>query len=207
GAPTLVDSSRPDTYAAAWLRNDGAGIAGTNVVVGRVRMRVPPSANGNAAYIVQMLHSSASPNGLAPFSTRARNGVVALRDRSASSWGDGIPDWWRLRYFGTVTGVLGAADADADGDGVPNRLEYETGTDPSDSRSHARVEAGRPGSAGSLVLQWPSVPGYEYVLEWAPDLGGPWFPVFTQRATGWQMSYRQSVNEGPRRFYRVRFNP
>ncbi|MGA4577446.1 hypothetical protein [Limisphaera sp. VF-2] len=207
GAPTLVDSSRGDTYAAAWLRNDGTGIVGTNAIVGWLRLRIPASASGNAAYVIQMLHSSGSPNGLAPFSTRARNGVVALRDRSGSSWGDGIPDWWRLRYFGSIAGILGAADADADGDGVLNRSEYETGTDPTDPTSHTRMTVLPRGRGDALLLLWPSIPGLEYILEEAVNLGGPWTPVFTQRATGWKMSYQPSAQEGPRKFYRVRFNP
>ena len=35
-----------------------------------------------------------------------------VADRSGSSWNDGIPDWWRLLYFGTVSNLLSAADLD-----------------------------------------------------------------------------------------------
>ena len=46
---------------------------------------------------------------------------------------DGIPDWWRLAYFGHPLGQ--AADKsrggdDADGDGVSNLNEFGAGTDP-----------------------------------------------------------------------------
>lgn len=49
--------------------------------------------------------------------------------------GDGIPDWWVVKYFGHATGD--AADHslalnDWDGDGVNNFLEYKNGTDPID---------------------------------------------------------------------------
>src|ERR1035441_1871221 len=64
-----------------------------------------------------------------PFASRCRcgrrwqtlTGLILLSDRSASIYGDGIPDSWRLRYFGTVNNILSQAAADADGDGRPSR--------------------------------------------------------------------------------------
>jgi alpha-tubulin suppressor-like RCC1 family protein len=41
--------------------------------------------------------------------------------------GSGLPDWWELYYFGHL-GV--ATNADADGDGRDNLLEYQEGTNP-----------------------------------------------------------------------------
>jgi hypothetical protein len=40
--------------------------------------------------------------------------------------GDGIPDWWEQQYFGSMTNC--APDADPDGDGMPNLLEYLAAT-------------------------------------------------------------------------------
>ena len=42
--------------------------------------------------------------------------------------GDGLPDWWELRYFGNATTT--AASSDSDGDGLMNSQEYALGTDP-----------------------------------------------------------------------------
>jgi hypothetical protein len=41
--------------------------------------------------------------------------------------GNGIPDWWELKYLGS-TGVL--ATGDQDGDGVDNITEYQNNTNP-----------------------------------------------------------------------------
>ncbi|MBU6399629.1 MAG: hypothetical protein KGS61_04875, partial [Verrucomicrobia bacterium] len=51
--------------------------------------------------------------------------------------GDGIPDAWRLQYFGTnfVNNPQAAANADPDHDGADNYQEYLAGTDPVNSNS------------------------------------------------------------------------
>ena len=52
--------------------------------------------------------------------------------------GDGIPDWWRARYFGgdgSATSALSCATSDPDGDGLNNLQEYLAGTDPTNGAS------------------------------------------------------------------------
>jgi RHS repeat-associated protein len=46
--------------------------------------------------------------------------------------GDGIPNWWRARYFGSgsTTNNSSCASCDPDGDGMVNSNEYLVGTDP-----------------------------------------------------------------------------
>lgn len=46
-------------------------------------------------------------------------------------WNDGIPDWFRLHWFGTTERIAGSApDDDPDGDGIPNLQEYQLGENP-----------------------------------------------------------------------------
>ena len=55
---------------------------------------------------------------------------------------DGIPDWWRLAYYGHALGQAGdnsRASDDADGDGAPNIHEYLAGTDPLNPASIFKV--------------------------------------------------------------------
>jgi outer membrane lipoprotein-sorting protein len=53
--------------------------------------------------------------------------------------GDGIPDWWRIKYFGgdgTTTNVQSRAWADPDGDGYDNWEEFTAVTGPTNLNSH-----------------------------------------------------------------------
>lgn len=53
-----------------------------------------------------------------------------LSDNS-ERWNDGIPDWFRLHWFGTADKVPGSgANDDPDGDGVSNLREYQLGENP-----------------------------------------------------------------------------
>ena len=47
-----------------------------------------------------------------------------------SSQNDSVPDWWRLLHWGSALDPASAADADPDGDGLPNALEFALGTSP-----------------------------------------------------------------------------
>src|SRR5208283_2139435 len=53
--------------------------------------------------------------------------------------GDGIPDWWRIKYFGgdgTTTNSQSCAFCFPDNDGYDNWEEYEPGDNPTNSNSH-----------------------------------------------------------------------
>jgi hypothetical protein len=134
-APELSDSHGPNNYAAAWLTNGITGLSG-EATLAFLTVTVPGNAGPGAAYRIHFGHFSASPNGLALFDTHVNNALILLSDRSASTWDDGIADAWRLRYFGSIYASEGAPGADADADGVINSVEYQNGTDPTDSNSN-----------------------------------------------------------------------
>src|SRR5689334_17236596 len=99
----------------------------------------------------------------------------------ASSLNDGIPDAWRLRYFGPefATDSRALATADPDGDGANNYLEYITGTDPLDGASVERAPARVSTYAGS-AQGWADGPRSEALLNSPRDLvfdaqGRLWF--------------------------------
>ncbi|TAK92892.1 MAG: hypothetical protein EPO07_18905, partial [Verrucomicrobia bacterium] len=92
---------------------------------------------------------------------------------------DGIPDWWRLAYFGHALGQVGdnsrAAD-DADGDAVSNLTEFFSGTDPLSisSRPTAPVfSITQVAVAGTDVeVTCSTLTNWNYQLQRADALGG-----------------------------------
>jgi len=197
GQPSITFTPGNSTYAATWLDSTVAGVKGT-ASLGTLTITIPGSASTSAAYAIHFDHASGSPNGLASFQKRTVTGLVTLSDRSTSTYGDGIPDSWRLRYFGTVNNLLSQASADADGDGASNWQEYVAGTDPTDSSSVLRAEASK-----NSIITWPSVLGKHYVIERSANLfNANWAPVSTATGTGGALQY-QDTTGGSTSFYRV----
>ena len=206
GTPTISDSRGPANFAATWLNQAVSGLSG-DVQLGTLQITLPANCPVNAAYAIQFDHASASPNGIVPFPRLVRTGLVTRSDRSASSFNDGIPDAWRLRYFGTLNNLLSLATADADGDGANNEQEYKAGTDPNDGASVLRASASQaPGSQQPFTVRWPSVEGIRYVVERSVTLfGGSWSPVSTKDGTGLELQFEDGDSVGNiHYFYRVR---
>jgi hypothetical protein len=205
GSPTLTDSEGDGNYAATWLDSTIAGLTG-NVSVGTLTLTIPASTTASSAYAIHFDHASASPNGLASFPRQTLTGLITLSSRTNSSYGDGIPDSWRLRYFGTIYNELSVSNADADGDGVNNWKEYIAGTDPTDASSYLRAGTDQAvaQSQQDSVIYWPSVSGKQYVIERSANLfPATWIPVSTNNGTGTDMEIHDASGGGFR-YYRVR---
>jgi hypothetical protein len=80
GAPTLSGSRGPANYAAAWLSRSAAGLQG-DTQVGLLQVQLPPNLPKDAAYRIRFEHISASPNGLAVFPQRVRDGLLFTSPR------------------------------------------------------------------------------------------------------------------------------
>ena len=206
GAPWTSEQHGNGNYSAVWLNSAIAGLS-NNVAVGTLTITIPANATSLSAYAVHFDHLSTSPNGLAVFPQSLKPGLITLSDRSASSYGDGIPDSWRLRYFLTLNNVLSQTNADADGDGVNSLQEYLTGTDPTDPASNFKnisTDRSAAQSSQDCVINWPSVIGKQYVVERSPSLSTPiWTAIGTNSGNGTVMEYHDTAGGGVR-FYRLR---
>ena len=130
-----------------------------------------------------------------------------------SSAGDGLPDWWKLKYGLDPNGpasVNGPA-ADPDGDGLSNLSEYLFGTNPTlpDAKS-ARLNQGRD-SSGRSVLTFPTIKDRLYNVQYTNNLGTSFQTIGGDIiGTGAIMTFTDdgtytgtSSANAPRRFYRL----
>jgi len=102
------------------IRRRVAGETGWSILAELGAQRSVILDNGLAAGVeCEYLVSSLNPSG-------EESTAILLRARTWS----GV-DHWRVQQFARVDGIDDAADdADPDGDGIPNLLEYQLGTDP-----------------------------------------------------------------------------
>ncbi len=94
---------------------------------------------------------------------------------------------------------------DSDGDGAPDDLEAIAGTDPNDPDSYFRV-LNTQRQASEITLEWSSVAGKDYTIEYSTDLA-EWTPVGTVASAGAMTTFsdNDAVRVGdPGGYYRVR---
>jgi hypothetical protein len=204
GPPTMSASQGVNNYGAAWLDSTVSGVNGTNII-GTLSVTLPPNVTSNSAYRVHFDHFSGSPNGLALFQPTVQDGLITVGNRSGSSWGDGIPDSWRLLWFGTISNALSAANADPDGDGASNWAEYVAGTNPNDSTSVFQFLPGSSFAPSSFTLQWQSVVNKNYSVQCSSSgLPGNWTTVASNiLGNGQIMQWTDSSAKGQAAFYRA----
>lgn len=135
------------------------------------------------------------------------NAAVAIVKVDADD--DGMPDAWETAWFGSTGHPQGAADSDWDHDGQSNLHEFLAGTNPTDPSSVFRITSVAPGVGGTLVLQWPSVSGRTYRVQYAGDLGSAFQDTSDSAlaGTGGTLTKTVAIGAGARGFYRVRIVP
>lgn len=138
------------------------------------------------------------------------SGVQVRKIGDVFSDADGIPDWWRLAYFGHAAGASfdnSQGGDDADGDGVSNRTECFTGTNPLNPGSVPGLPPFLLGnisvSGGVFQLSCQSVANWTYQLQRSEALSATWSDAGTpQNGTGGSLTFSDSVT-AQTHFYRV----
>jgi hypothetical protein len=203
GAPQFGDGGSADGYAAAWIDPNHSGLSG-NFLLGTLYVPIPPNATASSAYKIHFESVSASPNGVGILPLETKDGLIIMANRPSIGWNDGIPDAWRVQYFGVLTDLSSAGDSDADGDGVTNRQEFNLGSNPKDSDDHLSVRAGI-NTDRSVKLRFPTMAGRKYQLEVSNTLTpGSWTTVQSDiLGTGSEIEL-SSGSGAAAGFYRVR---
>jgi uncharacterized protein (DUF1800 family) len=111
-------------------------------------------------------------------------------------------DVWEM-----LTGSKGLPPGqDPDGDGFSNALESIAGTDPRNARSFP-TQSLTVGSGGTSSLQWSSLRGKSYRVEFLPALGGmanSWQQLSIQDGNGGLLGFIHNAAPAGRAFFRVR---
>ncbi|NQU09894.1 choice-of-anchor D domain-containing protein [bacterium] len=94
---------------------------------------------------------------------------------SVDTVGDGIPDWWRILYYGgdgQTTNAASCAGCDPDGDGRDNQHEYTADTDPTNRVSYLAIISIQP-VANDVQITWVGGSNAWQYLASAPDITAP----------------------------------
>jgi hypothetical protein len=131
-----------------------------------------------------------------------------LSSRANSSYGDGIPDTWRLRWFGTINNWLSAATNHPTSDGCTTWQKFVAGVDPTIPNDFPRTIPMATVPAGfTAAIHWPTVSGKKYVIEYSSNLTfGNWITISTNNGTGGDMEFDDN-SASTLKFYRVRITP
>jgi hypothetical protein len=177
GAPQFGGNGTTSGYGAAWVDTTSPGLTG-EALVGTLYVPIPSNATENTAILVHFDKASASPNGVSVIPSTTEDGLISMSSRTAVGWNDGIPDAWRIKYFGSLVNLLSADTADADGDGLSNRAEFEAGSNPTDTVLKVLQ------STSKLTLKLPTILGKKYILEGSGSLNNSGWSVVNDNLTG-----------------------
>ena len=135
-------------------------------------------------------------------------GLITLSSRNTSSYNDGIPDSWRLRWFGTIYNLLSVSNACPSGDGVNNWKKYVAGVDPNTPNDFPSLNPLTPPSSGAAMsIYWPTVSGKQYqILSSASLFPGTWTTNAIVTGNGDNMEFDDNTG-GPQKYYRVQILP
>ena len=208
-APAQSVAPNLDSVLCGWplapSHSFNPALHGANLL-GHVRVGVPAGARSGDAYTLRFSNADGSPDLQTQYQFETKTASLwvsssALRPAEVSS------DQWKTQFFGSVTADIAAADADPDGDGAVNAVEYLAGTNPADARSRLHLMAAPiRGAASGVVLTWLSAPGKDYQIECAPSMLGSEWTVVASNLTGdglerqWIQTNLTSITS----FYRIR---
>lgn len=140
------------------------------------------------------------------------SGVQVRKITDVYSDFDGIPDWWRLAYFGHALGSaadLSRGGDDADGDGISNLTEFLHGTSPTSAASGPALMAFSLGGALAIGAGFQftcgSATNWTYQLQRHATVDGnsAWANLGPARAgTGGLLVFSDTATNSTR-FYRV----
>ena len=174
----------------------------------------------NAAYNWQFVNNDGS-RGIhnVPFAVGLLKASIA--DLTGDANNDGIPDWWQIFYFGSITNANAAPNATPANDGIPNWLKYSLGLVPTvagmvlpdgvvwaDGNALVNSATNTVQIFTAAEVTFNTQVGVSYQIQSISSLGGGWQNVGAPIAgTGNPVSYLTPTRNNVQQFYRVAHTP
>jgi hypothetical protein len=192
----------------AWALNRSVDPLIASNLIGYVNFTVPTLARAGQHYTVKLLYVQGAQDYETERVLESAAGQVWVQSSPAKMARHIVSDQWKTNFFGSLTSTNADEDADPDGDGVPNWMEYLAGTNPTNANSalgFTHVDPPQNIGAG-VTLHWPAMTGRVYVLESTPTVvGGAWTPISTNIiGDGSLRSFTHSNSASQAQFYRLR---
>jgi hypothetical protein len=206
-------SNRDSEISCGWPLGSFNASALSSNLIGWLEVPIPAGAAPGESYTVHFANADGSPapdsvnnSEYTEYDFETCSAIINVGIAPAPA-PDGISDEWKINFFGSVNSPLASANADPDGDGSPNWLEYLNGTDPTSGGSflHLIPGAAQNGNSQKFVpFQWLSAPGKIYAVQRNASLTGPgWSTVLTLTGDGYQHEYDETNLANTAVFYRV----
>lgn len=196
--PTTKSQSLPGEVLCAWAIQSMSPLQGSNVI-GYLTFHLPYDFDKGQDLHVSFSHVDGAADMTTQYDLQSVSSTVWVM-APAQGAGDVISDEWKLNFFGDAASPAAAPDADADGDGYSNIVEYFSGTDPVVPDWHQKVEQGR------FVVRWFGVSGQRYVVERSSDMAD-WSQAGEVTGEGRLSEYSEEAQSRKVQFYRVRPAP
>ena len=207
--PTLQQSFTASDAGFGWSLGSFDYLSRSSNFLGWVTFTIPASAQPGQTYSVSFANADGAPNLNAQYDFETRSASVAVGGSAPPA--SICSDEWRIHFFGSLANPSAGDLADADGDGVPNWIEYLAGTDPKDPDSRLQLSgsvtpAGK--AQSQMALHWLTAPGKAYEVQWASKLsGGLWSTLAAVSGDGEVASCFDTNMTATVRYYRLHVLP
>ena len=209
-SPYFNQSFKAGETAFAWLLESFNYSPLSSNYLGSITFTVPTNALAGQTYRVSLLNADGAPNATSQYNFQTRSATVAVN--AAAPPATICSDEWKAQYFGSTTNPAAADNADPDGDGVPNWMEFLEGTDPTNAASKlqftgalATVAKGQP----QMQFHLTTALGRAYEVQWNATLNNPgtWTTLSTISGTGNATNCADVGFSHTTRYYRLRVLP
>ena len=161
--PTLKETIGANEVLCTWsISAFGQPLQSSNLL-GHIRFKVPDTARSGQNYTVKFSYVDGAADFSTPYNFESLPASVWIQSPALSP-PETISDEWKTSFFGSPTSALAAMDADPDGDGFSNAVEYQAGLNPNETDWRYRVEQ------DNFVIRWFAAAGHRYEISQSADL-------------------------------------